>query len=115
MSLTCQNTPQQTPSIRLTMERQTQTENRLPKWKQFLKCLKGDDEFRRQRQREAANNHNNHHNLRHVNSVSLIDRVSRVLFPATFGLFNLCYWMVYFMAQENFKWADTKLQLFTNH
>lgn len=29
-----------------TMERQTQTETRLPKWKQFLYCLAGDDAFR---------------------------------------------------------------------
>ncbi|KAJ8949687.1 hypothetical protein NQ314_008149, partial [Rhamnusium bicolor] len=42
------------PPIRLTMERTTQTENKLPKWKQFLYCLKGDDKFRKQRQREAA-------------------------------------------------------------
>lgn len=36
------------------MERTTQTERKLPKWKQFLYCLKGDDKFRKQRQREAA-------------------------------------------------------------
>lgn len=36
------------------MERTTQTENKLPKWRQFLYCLKGDDKFRKQRQREAA-------------------------------------------------------------
>lgn len=36
------------------MERMTQTENKLPKWKQFIYCLKGDDKFRRQRQKEAA-------------------------------------------------------------
>lgn len=47
---------QQPPTVRLTVERMTQTENRLPKWRQFLYCLKGDDKFRRQRQREAASN-----------------------------------------------------------
>lgn len=42
------------PPVRLTMERTTQTENKLPKWRQFLYCLKGDDKFRKQREREAA-------------------------------------------------------------
>lgn len=52
------STAQHTPPIRLTMERTTQTETRLPKWKQFMYCLKGDDKFRRQRQREAASEEN---------------------------------------------------------
>lgn len=51
-SLPPQNTV--TPPVRLTMERTTQTENKLPKWRQFLYCLKGDDKFRKQREREAA-------------------------------------------------------------
>ncbi|CAH1159698.1 unnamed protein product [Phaedon cochleariae] len=114
-SLTTQVTPP--PPLRLTMERTTQTEYKLPKWKQFLYCLKGDDKFRRQRQREAAaaselgrgNHHGHHHHMRHVNSVSLIDRAARIVFPASFGFFNLFYWMAYFMTQENFKWGDTKL------
>ncbi|XP_018579320.1 gamma-aminobutyric acid receptor subunit alpha-2 isoform X1 [Anoplophora glabripennis] len=99
------------PPIRLTMERTTQTENKLPKWKQFLYCLKGDDKFRKQRQREAASKGpgSQHGHTRHVNSVSLIDRAARILFPASFGFFNLCYWMVYFMTQEDFKWGDSKL------
>ncbi|XP_049825720.1 gamma-aminobutyric acid receptor subunit alpha-6 [Aethina tumida] len=104
------SSPQIAPPVRLTMERMTQTENKLPKWKQFLYCLKGDEKFRKQRQREASGQkENGHHNVRHINSVSLIDRASRVLFPTTFGLFNLCYWMVYFTAQDDFKWGDTKL------
>ncbi|CAH0560464.1 unnamed protein product [Brassicogethes aeneus] len=106
------SSPQLPAPVRLTMERTTQTENRLPKWKQFLYCLKGDEKFRKQRQREAANSGNNgngHSNVRHINSVSLIDRASRILFPASFGVFNLFYWMVYFMAQDDFKWGDTKL------
>ncbi|KAJ8982646.1 hypothetical protein NQ317_019047 [Molorchus minor] len=78
------------PPIRLTMERTTQTENKLPKWKQFLYCLKGDDKFRKQRQREAASSAGSQHgHMRHVNSVSLIDRAARILFPASFGFFNL--------------------------
>lgn len=46
--------PHVSPLIKITMEKTTQTENKLPKWKQFLYCLKGDDKFRKQRQREAA-------------------------------------------------------------
>ncbi|XP_044254225.1 gamma-aminobutyric acid receptor alpha-like isoform X2 [Tribolium madens] len=104
------------PPVRLTMERTTQTEVRLPKWKQFLYCLKGDDKFRKQRQREAAagalngNERGHHcHAPRHVNSVSLIDRAARILFPASFGFLNLIYWLIYFTYQDDFKWADTKL------
>ncbi|OWR42246.1 ionotropic GABA-aminobutyric acid receptor GRD, partial [Danaus plexippus plexippus] len=40
-------------SVRLTMERTTQTEVRVPHWRQLLYCLAGDDQYRRQRQREA--------------------------------------------------------------
>jgi gamma-aminobutyric acid receptor subunit alpha len=60
-----------------TMERTTQTEPpRKPKWKQIWLCFIGDDEFRKQRAKEAASSIK-----KHVNSVSLIDRVSRVVFP----------------------------------
>lgn len=37
-----------------TMERTTQTEALLSRWKQFFYCLMGNDEFRKKRQREAA-------------------------------------------------------------
>ncbi|KAF7274180.1 hypothetical protein GWI33_013152 [Rhynchophorus ferrugineus] len=100
------------PPVKITSEKTTQTENKLPKWKQFVYCLKGDDKFRRQRQREAAaleSHKPGHHSTRHVNSVSLIDRTARVVFPASFGLFNIIYWMMYIMTQENFKWGDNKL------
>ncbi|KAJ8919451.1 hypothetical protein NQ315_016551 [Exocentrus adspersus] len=105
--------PPPPPPIRVTMERTTQTENVLPKWKQFMYCLKGDDKFRKQRQREAASKDSGspHGHTRHVNSVSLIDRAARVLFPASFGFFNLCYWMVYFMSQEDFKWGESKQKI----
>ncbi|ENN83250.1 hypothetical protein YQE_00390, partial [Dendroctonus ponderosae] len=46
--------PHSSPPVRTTVEKTTQTEYKPPKWKQFLYCLKGDDKFRRQRQREAA-------------------------------------------------------------
>ena len=60
-----------------TMERTTQTEPpRKPKWKQIWLCFVGDDEFRKQRAKEAASSLK-----KHVNSVSLIDRISRVVFP----------------------------------
>lgn len=36
------------------MERTTQTEIRVPRWRQLLYCLAGDDQYRRQRQREAG-------------------------------------------------------------
>lgn len=63
-----------------TMERTTQTEPpRKPKWKQFWLCFLGDDEFRKQRAKEASGG-----SKKHVNSVSLIDRAARVLFPSEF-------------------------------
>lgn len=36
------------------MERTTQTEIRVPRWRQLLYCLAGDDRYRKQRQREAG-------------------------------------------------------------
>uniref|UniRef100_A0A0C9RMM0 GABRA4 protein n=1 Tax=Fopius arisanus TaxID=64838 RepID=A0A0C9RMM0_9HYME len=94
-----------------TMERQTQTELCLPKWQQFLYCLAGDDDFRRRRQREAISGCKRHGERveRHINSVSYIDRVARVVFPASFGLLNVFYWLVYVTYQEEFKWQDPPL------
>ncbi|XP_034936799.1 gamma-aminobutyric acid receptor alpha-like isoform X2 [Chelonus insularis] len=91
-----------------TMERHTQTELYTPKWRQFLYCLAGDDAFRRQRQREAASGCRRHGERveRHINSVSYIDRVARVVFPASFTLLNVFYWLVYVTYQEEFKWQD---------
>ncbi|XP_012264972.2 gamma-aminobutyric acid receptor alpha-like isoform X2 [Athalia rosae] len=108
--------PRGTPKL-TTMERQTQTELRLPKWRQFLYCLAGDDGFRRRRQREAAAE--GHHRPgeraeRHINSVSYIDRAARVCFPASFGVLNVCYWVVYVTYQEEFKWQDPPIAFF-NH
>ncbi|XP_025159476.1 gamma-aminobutyric acid receptor subunit alpha-5-like [Harpegnathos saltator] len=90
------------------MERQTQTELILPLWRQFLYCLAGDDAFRRRRQREAASSYRKYGDRlsRHINSVSYIDRVARIVFPASFGLLNVCYWVVYVTYQEEFKWQD---------
>uniref|UniRef100_A0A1B0DRB5 Gamma-aminobutyric acid receptor alpha-like n=1 Tax=Phlebotomus papatasi TaxID=29031 RepID=A0A1B0DRB5_PHLPP len=87
-----------------TMERTTQTDQpKAPKWKQLWLCILGDDKFRRMRQREATRKDRS---TRHVNSVSLIDRVARVLFPLSFGMFNLMYWLVYVTYQEDdFPWT----------
>ena len=101
------------------MTRQTQTERQIPKWRQLLYCLAGDDAYRRQRQREAAlaaatssvvkgprGSADVGAIARHVNSVSHIDRAARVLFPASFGLLNLFYWVIYYTCQEEFDWRD---------
>lgn len=63
---------------------------------------------RRRRQREAASNYRKcgARLSRHINSVSYIDRVARIVFPASFGLLNVCYWVVYVTYQEEFKWQD---------
>ncbi|KAL0106943.1 hypothetical protein PUN28_015454 [Cardiocondyla obscurior] len=105
----CQSITVAVSSKPSTMERQTQTELILPMWRQFLYCLAGDDAFRRRRQREAASNYRkcgDRMSRRHINSVSHIDRVARIVFPASFGLLNLCYWVVYVTYQEEFKWQD---------
>lgn len=60
-----------------TMERTTQTDvPRKPILKQFWLCFIGDDDFRKERAREAQSE-----SKKHVNSVSLIDRTARVIFP----------------------------------
>ncbi|GAB0097059.1 Gamma-aminobutyric acid receptor alpha-like [Sergentomyia squamirostris] len=85
-----------------TMERTTQTEQ--PKaslYKQLWLCILGDDKFRRMRQREATRTDT----TRHVNSVSLIDRMARVLFPLSFLIFNLMYWLAYGPYQDGFPWT----------
>ncbi|VVD03447.1 unnamed protein product, partial [Leptidea sinapis] len=89
-------------SVRLTMERTTQTENRVPRWKQLVYCLAGYDQYRRQRQLEAGNRG-------HINSVSHIDKAARVLFPASFALLNLFYWLIYAFADDDFAWSDNPI------
>ncbi|GFN81639.1 gamma-aminobutyric acid receptor subunit alpha-6 [Plakobranchus ocellatus] len=54
----------------------------------FWKCLVGSSDYRSYRLEKA--------DPEIGNSVSTIDMVARVLFPLTFGLFNLCYWLMYF-------------------
>ncbi|XP_011501321.1 PREDICTED: gamma-aminobutyric acid receptor alpha-like [Ceratosolen solmsi marchali] len=91
-----------------TMERQTQTEVWLPKWRQFLYCLMGDMAFRKRRQMEAADGCRKQGERveRYINSVSHIDIVARIVFPASFTILIVCYWMVYVTYQEEFKWQD---------
>ncbi|XP_026468806.1 uncharacterized protein LOC113372668 [Ctenocephalides felis] len=95
-------------STQITVERTTQTEKAIPRWKQLIYCLLGNDEFRRQRQREASSckkERGANGTIRQVNSVSMIDRMARVLFPASFGLLNLLYWIIYVTYQEEFTWT----------
>ncbi|XP_059060236.1 gamma-aminobutyric acid receptor alpha-like [Achroia grisella] len=99
---TSQDAPEQPCAVRLTMERTTQTETRVPRWRQLLYCLAGDDRYRRQRQVEAGNRG-------HINSVSHIDRAARVMFPASFALLNLFYWMVYAFSNDDFAWSDNPI------
>ncbi|KOX68119.1 Gamma-aminobutyric acid receptor subunit alpha-6 [Melipona quadrifasciata] len=67
--------------------------------------------FKRRRQREAARNcrKKGEKIARHINSVSYIDKVARIVFPASFGLLNVCYWVIYVTYQEEFKWQDPPL------
>ncbi|XP_055844914.1 gamma-aminobutyric acid receptor subunit alpha-2 [Episyrphus balteatus] len=83
-----------------TMERTTQTEPPVvSKCKQVWLCFIGDDKFRKQRERDATVKGG-----RHMNSVSLIDQVARIAFPASFILFNLLYWLAYGMYKKDFPW-----------
>ncbi|CRL04832.1 CLUMA_CG017885, isoform A [Clunio marinus] len=85
-----------------TMERTTQTDApRKPKWKQFWLCFIGNDDFRKQRAREATSG-----SKKHVNSVSLIDRGARIFFPASFGILNLLYWLFLYY-HDYFHWTHS--------
>ncbi|XP_024081809.1 gamma-aminobutyric acid receptor subunit alpha-6-like isoform X2 [Cimex lectularius] len=95
------NTSPKVPS-RSTMERQTQTETRVPRWKQLMYCLVGDERYRRERQREAAKGTSH----KGVNSVSYIDRAARILFPTSFAFLNVIYWLLYFRYHQQFTWKQ---------
>ena len=66
----------------------------------FWWCLQ---KYRRTRQIEAARSGS-------TNSTSRIDSVARMLFPLSFGLFNMAYWYSYFQAQKPFDWGDHMLK-----
>ncbi|KAJ1521630.1 hypothetical protein ONE63_003277 [Megalurothrips usitatus] len=72
-----------------------------PWWRQALLCLAGDEAYRRQRERAAREQAGDR---RHVNSVSRIDRAARLLFPASFGLLNLAYWLAFGAQEQRFAW-----------
>lgn len=93
-----------------TMERTTQTEPPIvSRMHQMWLCLKGDQKFRKQRERDAtAEKSSQGRGMSYVNSISLIDRVARVAFPMTFALFNLLYWLAYGMYKKEFSWSMIK-------
>lgn len=81
---------------RRTRERHTQTERKISKFRQLIYCIMGDEEFRKQRQREASSHIEGSGSFkRHVNSVSHIDQAARILFPLSFATLNLFYWFFY--------------------
>ena len=59
--------------------------------------------YRRSRQLEATRQGS-------TNSTSRIDSVARILFPLSFGLFNITYWLSYFHPQKPFEWTDHMLK-----
>ncbi|CAG7732026.1 unnamed protein product [Allacma fusca] len=68
--------------------KETQTEKKMSCFSQFLRCVVADETFRRERQKAAAGE-------RSTNSVSKIDKISRVLFPLSFFFLNCFYWGMY--------------------
>ncbi|CAL8117419.1 unnamed protein product [Orchesella dallaii] len=68
--------------------KETQTEKKTSLLRQFWYCIIADEEFRRERQRAAALESS-------TNSVSRIDTISRVLFPVSFTILNIIYWIIY--------------------
>ncbi|KAG1674533.1 Gamma-aminobutyric acid receptor alpha-like [Nymphon striatum] len=63
---------------------------------QFLHCIISDDSYREIHRKSRKENG--------VNSVSFIDRVSRVLFPFTFIILNVFYWLSYSSNRGMFSW-----------
>lgn len=55
----------------------------------FLYCIVGSASYRRRRQQMAQ------FHGRNRNSVSLVDKIARTLFPVAFLLFNVFYWVIY--------------------
>ncbi|KAH8237720.1 hypothetical protein KR038_008954, partial [Drosophila bunnanda] len=99
-----------TSSHASTMERTTQTEPPVvSRMRQIWLCLKSDDNFRKQRERDAAAEKSGQgRGASYVNSVSLIDRVARIAFPMSFAFFNLLYWLAYGMYKKEFSWSSIK-------
>eukprot|EP00099_Drosophila_melanogaster_P017171 NP_573090.3 uncharacterized protein Dmel_CG8916, isoform B [Drosophila melanogaster] len=93
-----------------TMERTTQTEPpAVSRLHQMWMCLKSDNSFRKQRERNAAAQKSEQGGANcYVNSVSLIDRVARIAFPMSFAFLNLLYWWAYGMYKKEFSWSNMK-------
>lgn len=67
---------------------ETQTVKKASCFRQFLRCVAADEKFKRQRQQSASGG-------KLTNSVSKIDQVSRILFPVSFFILNIFYWVRY--------------------
>ena len=52
----------------------------------FFQCIRGSASYRDMQARSTPIG---------INSVSMIDRASRVLFPLSFLIFNIFYWSLY--------------------
>uniref|UniRef100_A0A1I8FV63 Gamma-aminobutyric acid receptor subunit alpha-6 n=1 Tax=Macrostomum lignano TaxID=282301 RepID=A0A1I8FV63_9PLAT len=57
----------------------------------FLNCIKGSSKYKELKLMRSTKT---------VNSVSRIDEISKILFPALFALFNLGYWTLYLKVQS---------------
>lgn len=45
---------------------------------------------------------------RYVNSVSLIDRTARIVFPTSFAILQIIYWLAFFTYQKEFTFTPIK-------
>ncbi|KAF2367679.1 Neurotransmitter-gated ion-channel [Trinorchestia longiramus] len=79
-------------SIQNLKNAETQTSKKEGFWFQLARCVVGSESYRRARERQATITGS-------VNSVSKIDKLSRVLFPLSYGLLNLWYWYSYYDAE----------------
>ncbi|XP_040574267.1 gamma-aminobutyric acid receptor subunit alpha-1 isoform X2 [Lepeophtheirus salmonis] len=78
---------------------QTQTETTTSCFKQFLYCLMSNQEYRKEKTKEATR-------MGSTNSTSKIDSVARILFPVSFCLYNAVYWYSYFRPHTPFDWKN---------
>ena len=60
-------------------------------WFLFRMCLKSDPKFKKHLTKSAEKRRN----AKAINSVSRVDRVSRIIFPLFFLVLNLIYWYSY--------------------
>lgn len=74
---------------------------------QCISCLLGSEDYKRLLRSRATGGSS------HVNSVSTIDKFSRVMFPFSFILLNLLYWIFYFTERNSgfLTWEDGKPML----